>query len=153
MEHGGHSRAGGCVGWKWLCPQVTAATFFSSAEVRLSCPGQAQSSDTFSSSGPVKVTMLVGSRGWTSPQSVGRDIRGQLPTCMDWLSGLLLENAVWGDVKIRKSVHGGSPPLLVSVTGKGTFLPLAPALSLWSFPGPEQVEVAKNGEFLVHWKF
>ena len=84
---------------------------------------------------------------------MGRDIRGQLPTCMDWLSGLLLENIVWGDVKIRKSVHGGSPPLLVSVTGKGTFLPPAPALSLWSFPGPEQVEVAKTGEFLVHWKF
>lgn len=54
--------------------------------------------------------MLTGSPGWVSPQSVSRDVRGQLPMRMDGLAGPLLENDVWGDVEIRRTVHGGWPP-------------------------------------------
>jgi len=42
-------------------------------------------------------------------------------------------------------------PSLASGMGQGTLLP--PPRSFWSFPGPEQVGVAKNGDSPVRWKF
>lgn len=83
-------------GWEWLCPQVTAATFYFISP-RLS--------GTFSSSGLVKVTVLVGVTPKCGYTQKGTDTH---------LYALAVRTALgkrwWSGVKIRKSVHGGSPP-------------------------------------------
>lgn len=116
---------------------MTAATFFSSGEVWLSCPSLAQTHF------PAVGDNAGGWPGEVSPRNRGRDVKEQLPTCPG------CQGCSWKTLRgvMQRSGHQGMDglaPLLV--------LP-CPPFSLCSCPGSEQVEVAKTSEFLVHLEF
>lgn len=95
--------------------------------------------DTFSCSGG---RCWWVARGGCDPK-VGVETSRTAPH-LPWLSGLLLEIVLWGDAEMRTPGRGRPCPTR-------SFPPLP--FSLGSCSGPEQAEVAKNGEFLVHLDF
>lgn len=127
------SRQLGWAGWKWLCPQVTAATFFSSGEVRLSRPSLAQTHFP---------AVVVGGQGGCHPKVTLRDIRDSSPPALAvGAAPGKCHEGLCRDQDIRAQT---ALPHLV--------LP-SPPFSLCPCPRLEQVEVAKNSEFLVHLEF
>lgn len=127
------SRADSWAGWKWLCPQVTAATFFSSGEVRLSRPSLTQTHFP---------AVVVGGRGGCHPEVTLRDIKDSSPPA-------LAVRAAPG----KGSVGLCSDQDIRARTALPRLLLPSPPFSLCSCPGSEQVEVAQTSEFLMHLEF